>query len=81
MEPHAPGMLPPTHTLLVEQQVPPPQFPLVGCRPQVEVQAPPLQVGVPLAQARHATPVDPQLPLLVPATQMPPPQQPPLQAV
>ena len=78
-EPQAVGALPVTH-IAFAQQVLPPQVPLV-LAPQVAVHVVPLQVGVPLPQAVHARPFAPQAPLLVPATQVVPPQQPPLQAV
>lgn len=73
-----------THTFIALQQLLPPQVPAPMPMPmptmQVEVHPPPLHVGVPPPQATQAMPIPMQLALVVPATQLVPSQQPPLQA-
>src|SRR5438874_1809510 len=64
--------------MLALQQNPPSQAPFPTA-PQFAVQAPMVQVGVPLLQARQAAPMLPQAEFEVPATHTLLWQQPPLQ--
>jgi hypothetical protein len=77
--PHA-ALATAAHVLLAVQQKPLPQTPLAAPTTQVEVQAPEAQVGVPPVHAAQAPPFDPHTASALPATQLAPLQQPPLQA-
>ena len=68
-----------TQALAAPQQKPAPQPLVVPPTVHAAAQAPALHVGVPPAQAWHALPPLPQVASAVPATQVVPSQQPPLQ--